>query len=151
VPSDVTDVVLDFWFAVTTLETYAGYDWFCAGMANPANHGEIWVDLGCIDATDASGYWQEVIYTLDPTEVAAIAGQSVDLVFEQWSDVDFYGDGAAGTGGTRSMPPAAAREVSSIPTSLTTTPARPRSSAAATRSRAPSATRWAATTLIGSS
>jgi hypothetical protein len=102
VPSDVTDVVLNFWFAVTTLETYAGYDWFCAGMVNPANHGETWVDLGCVDATDASGYWQEVIYTLDSTEVAAIAGRSVDLVFEQWSDVDFYGDGAAGSGGTRS-------------------------------------------------
>jgi hypothetical protein len=102
VPSDVTDVVLNFWFAVTTYETYAGYDWFCAGMVNPANHGEIWVDLGCVDASDASGYWQEVIYTLDSTEVAAIAGQSVDLVFEQWSDVDFYGDGAVGSGGTSS-------------------------------------------------
>ncbi len=102
VPSDVTSVVLNFWVAVTTYETYAGYDWFCAGMANPADHGEIWVDLGCMDASDATGTWQEVLYTLDSTEVADIAGQSVDLIFEAWSDVDFYGYGVAGAGITRS-------------------------------------------------
>ncbi|MEE8390474.1 MAG: clostripain-related cysteine peptidase, partial [Anaerolineae bacterium] len=81
-------------------ETYAGYDWFCASMANPADHSEVWVDLGCMDATDATGEWQEVLYTLDSTEVVDVVGKSVDLVFELWSDVDFYGDGVAGSGAT---------------------------------------------------
>jgi hypothetical protein len=92
VPSGVSDVVLDFWFAVTTSEDNVGYDWFCVSMSNPSDHGDLWVDLGCMDAYYTTGYWQEVFYVLDSSEVAAIAGQSVDIVFE------LYNRGLDGTG-----------------------------------------------------
>jgi hypothetical protein len=92
VPSGVNDVVLDFWFAVTTYETSVGNDWFCVSMSDPSNHNDIWVDLGCMDAYYTTGYWQEVFYVLDSSEVAAIAGQSVDIVFE------LYNRGEDGTG-----------------------------------------------------
>jgi len=88
VPSGVTDVVLNYWFAVGTFETIAGLDYFCVSLADPANHGNIWVDLGCIDAVDATGLWQEVVYTLAPGEVDQVEGRTVDLVFELY-DVSF--------------------------------------------------------------
>jgi hypothetical protein len=81
VPANVTDLVLNYWFAVTTYETNVGNDWFCVSMSNPADHGDIW-----------TGYWQEVLYDLDASEVSAIAGASVDLVFE------LYNRGGSGTG-----------------------------------------------------
>jgi hypothetical protein len=92
VPTDTNDVVLNFWFAVTTYEATSGNDWFCVSMSNPSNHNDIWVDLGCMDAYYTTGYWQEVWYPLDSAEVAAIAGQSVDLVYE------LYNRGGDGTG-----------------------------------------------------
>lgn len=99
VPADVNDVTLNFWFGVATNETVVGNDWFCAGMADPANHGTILLDLGCVDATDTAPYWQEVLYSLDAAELGAVAGRSVDLVFFLFSDIDFlgHGDGVGAT------------------------------------------------------
>lgn len=85
VPSDVTDVVLNFWFGVTTYETDVGNDWFCVSMSDPADHSDIWVDLGCMDAYYTTGYWQEVLYNLDASEISALAGKSVDFVFELYN------------------------------------------------------------------
>jgi len=95
VPSDVTDVVLDFWFRVRTDETEIDHDLFCVSM-RPTDLGEIWVDLGCVDALDTTGEWQEVLYTLDAIDLSAVAGQPIALVFELYDD--FYGQ--AGAGGT---------------------------------------------------
>jgi len=92
VPSDVTDALLNFWFALPSYETDTGNDWFCVSMSNPADHADIWVDLGCGDSYYATGEWQEVLYELDASEVAAVAGKSVDLVFE------LYNRGQQGTG-----------------------------------------------------
>ncbi|RMF33685.1 MAG: hypothetical protein D6759_06645 [Chloroflexi bacterium] len=95
VPTDVTDITLDFWFAVTTEETNVGYDWFCVSL-EPDDLSTIWVDLGCIDATDATGNWQEVVYSLSSAELSTVAGQSVAVVFELYGDLE----GSTGTGGT---------------------------------------------------
>ncbi len=92
VPTGTTDIALDFWFAVTTDETNADTDWFCASLSNPAAHNDIWVDLGCVDAVYTTGEWQEVLYTLSAAEVAALAGPQVDIVFE------LYNRGADGSG-----------------------------------------------------
>lgn len=95
VPSGVTDVVLNYWFAVTTNETEVDHDLFCASIMQ-SDLSEITVDLGCVDATDATGDWQEVVYTLDSAELEAVVGRSVTLVFELYND--FYDE--AGAGGT---------------------------------------------------
>ncbi len=92
VPADVTDVVLNFWFAVTTDETGVGRDFFCGSLRPAADLNTIWVDMGCIDSTVASDYWQEVLYALTPDEVDQIKGQTAVLIFE------LYNTGAAGTG-----------------------------------------------------
>ncbi len=91
VPTDVTDIVLNFWFAVTTDESEMGRDFFCASL-RPDNLEGITVDLGCVDSIDATGHWQEVLYTLSDVEVTDVAGQSVALTFE------LYNTGEAGTG-----------------------------------------------------
>ena len=95
VPFDVTDVVLNYWFGVTTYETAAGNDWFCVSLSDPDNHGDIWIDLGCMDAAYTTGYWQQVLYTLDDSEVAVIKGRQVDFVFELYNRGG-YGTGTAG-------------------------------------------------------
>jgi hypothetical protein len=99
VPAGVTDLVLNFWFRVETGETVVGNDWFCVGLADPADPWTIMLDLGCIDAIDTAPYWQEYLYTFDATELVTVTGQSVDLTFYLFSDLDFYSVGA-GTGQT---------------------------------------------------
>jgi len=95
-PAGVTDVVLNFWFGVTTYETQAGNDWFCVSMSDPNDHADIWVDLGCMDARYTTGHWQEVLYVLDEYDMQAIAGKpEVDLVFELYNRRG-YGTGTAG-------------------------------------------------------
>jgi len=90
VPAGVNNIVLNFWFAVTTFETQMDNDWFCVSMAD--DQWNLVVDLGCIDAYYTTGYWQEVLYVLTADEVAAVAGQQVNLVFE------LYNRGLTGTG-----------------------------------------------------
>jgi len=91
-PSGATDVVINYWFAVTTQETAVGRDFFCASL-RPADLSTIWIDLGCIDSADVRdyNYWQETRYVLSDDEVALVAGHSAALVFEM------YNTGAAGT------------------------------------------------------
>lgn len=91
IPADVTDITINYWFGITTDETQPGQDWYCASLA-VAGTWDILVDLGCMDAYYTTGYWQQVLYSLSDTEVAAIAGQDVDLNFE------LYNRGGAGTG-----------------------------------------------------
>ena len=93
VPADVTDVVLNYWFAVTTYETAPDRDFFCASLRPTADFNAIWIDLGCVDSVDATGYWQEVVYTLTPSEVGQVAGETMTLIFE------LYNTGDAGTAG----------------------------------------------------
>jgi hypothetical protein len=95
-PSGITDVVLNFWFGVTTYETQPGSDWFCVSMSDPNDHADIWVDLGCMDAYYTTGHWQRVLYAFDDEDMQAIAGKpEVDLVFELYNRGD-YGTGSAG-------------------------------------------------------
>ena len=92
IPTDTTDIQFDFWFAVTTDEPTQGTDWFCASLAN-ADFDELIVDLGCSDASYATGYWQEVLYTFTGDEVQqAVDGGAVWLIFE------LYNRGSPGTG-----------------------------------------------------
>jgi hypothetical protein len=92
IPTGTTDIQFDFWFGVTTNETTQRTDWFCASLANAALDTLI-VDLGCLDATNTTGYWQEVLYTFTDTEVQqALAGGGVWLIFE------LYNRGDQGTG-----------------------------------------------------
>ena len=85
VPPGVTDVILDYWFGVTTAETGAGRDFFCASLRPDASSSTIWVDLGCLDSVDTTGYWQEIVYALTSDQVNQIAGQSATLVFEMYN------------------------------------------------------------------
>lgn len=92
VPVDTTDIQFGFWFGVTTNEVNQSTDWFCASLAD-ADLNELIVDLGCMDASYTTGYWQEVLYTFTDPEVAqAIEGGGVWLIFE------LYNRGATGTG-----------------------------------------------------
>jgi hypothetical protein len=43
------------------------------------------VDLGCMDATETTGHWQEAGYTLTSDEVAQVAGRTTALVFELYN------------------------------------------------------------------
>jgi hypothetical protein len=95
VPADVTDVVLDFWFAVTTGETYVDTDFFCVSLRDPNVWDDIWVDLGCIDATDTTVYWQQVIYPLTDAQVTQVKGTNAILVFELYGD--YFGEAGTGT------------------------------------------------------
>ena len=107
VPADVTDVVLNYWFAVTTYETAPDRDFFCASLRPTADFSAIWIDLGCVDSVDAAGYWQEVVYTLTPSEVGQVAGETVALIFELYNTggpstagwVDYVSTYASGGGG----------------------------------------------------
>ncbi len=110
VPVGTTDIQFDFWFAVTTDELQPDTDWFCASLSDTSFN--IIVDLGCQDASFTTGYWQEVIYTLDDQQVSdAVAAGTVNLVFElynrgstgtdtaAWIDyVRFYATGGGGGG-----------------------------------------------------
>lgn len=90
----VDSVVVNYWFALPTFETVVGRDLFCASLrpgGNPLGGAPL-VDFGCIDATAAAGYWQEVNFTLSAAEVNAVVGQSVALVFEM------YNAGPSGSG-----------------------------------------------------
>jgi len=84
IPVGATDIQFDFWFAVTTYEWQQYTDWFCASLTD-ASYSMI-VDLGCLDATFTTGYWQEVLYSLTDAEVAdAVAAGTVNLVFELYN------------------------------------------------------------------
>ena len=91
VPSDIENLTLDLWTAVTTLETDVGTDFFCVAIWRD-DLMQILVDLGCLDATDTTGLWQETIYTLSSPELTAVKGQSVAILFE------LYNAGGPGTG-----------------------------------------------------
>jgi len=92
IPTGTTDIQFDFWFGVTTNETTRRNDWFCASLANAALDTLI-VDLGCLDATNTTGYWQEVLYTFTDAEVQqALEGEGIWLIFE------LYNRGDQGTG-----------------------------------------------------
>jgi len=93
VPSSVTDFVLNFWSRVGTQETNLDTDLFCVGLWSP-DFSELLVDLGCLDAIETTGLWQEIVHTLTYGEVVQVAGQSVALAFE------LYNDGDAGSGTT---------------------------------------------------
>jgi hypothetical protein len=92
-PSNVTDLVLNFWSRIETNETNFNTDVFCVGLWSP-DLNDLLVDLGCLDVVDTTGLWQEVVHTLTYDEVVQVAGQPVALVFE------LYNDGAAGSGTT---------------------------------------------------
>lgn len=89
VPSDIDDLTLSYWFAMTTGgETRIGRDFFCASLRS-ANLGTIWVDLGCIDSTESTNYWQEIRYTLTDSQVQQVKGKTVAL------DLEMYNTGSA--------------------------------------------------------
>ncbi len=91
IPADVTDITINYWFGIGTYETRPGYDWYCASLTT-AGTWDILVDLGCMDIYYTTGYWQEVLYSLSDSEIAAIAGKAIDLNFEM------YNRGGDGTG-----------------------------------------------------
>lgn len=84
VPGNATNVTLDFWYAVTTLETSPGFDFFCGAITNDAGNSVL-VDLGCMDATDTDSFWHEYLYTLNSTELNAVRGKPVAIVFDLWN------------------------------------------------------------------
>nr|MBP7693292.1 hypothetical protein [Anaerolineales bacterium] len=89
VSNTVTALTLNYWYAVTTNETNARSDFFCASLqAAGGVPNTVLVDLGCVDAVSATGYWQEVIFDLTPDQLAAVKGQTVDLVFELYNTTD---------------------------------------------------------------
>ncbi len=88
VPAGVNSVVIDYWFALPTGETTRGRDYFCASLRQ--NTGQIFdapilVDLGCLDALDATGNWQESIFALTSSDIAQIANQQVAVLFEMYN------------------------------------------------------------------
>ncbi len=91
IPNGVTNVAVNYWYAVTTYETSAGYDFFCASLQTPG--GSFLVDFGCMDAVDTDNYWHEFVYNLSGAELNAVRGQTVKIVF------DLYNDDSLGTYG----------------------------------------------------
>ena len=111
ISAGVSNVTVNYWYAVTTYETYRGYDFFCASLQTTG--GNLLVDLGCMDAVDTDAYWHEYVYTLSGTELNAVRGQTVRLVFDLYNDsslgsygwVDFVRVYATGSGGGTSIDP----------------------------------------------
>jgi hypothetical protein len=137
VPSDVSDVVLNFWFGVTTYETAIRTDWFCVSMSDPNNHGDIWV-AWTPPSPPAIGSTSCTPSTAARWMLSGASGQT-------WSSSCTTGEGMgqarpAGWTTCESTPPAVAGEAISIPTSPTTIRTTLPASRAARRSPARSAT-----------
>jgi len=98
VPSNATDIVLDFWSLVETNEAQVNTDLFCAGLWSSEfpnfSASDLLVDLGCLDAVETTNVWQEIVHTLTFTDVNQVAGKSVALAFE------LYNRGETGSGTT---------------------------------------------------
>jgi hypothetical protein len=93
VPSGVTDVALNFWSRIETEEEAVDTDLFCVGLWSqdfPDLESDLLVDLGCLDAVDTTGLWQEVVHALSTEEVNSVAGQRVALAFELYNSGDAY-------------------------------------------------------------
>ena len=111
IPAGVSNVSVNYWYGVTTNETVPGYDFFCASLQDTG--GNYLVDLGCMDATYTDNYWHEYIYSLAGTEVDAVRGKTVRLVFDLYNDsslesfgwVDFVRVYASGGGGGTAIDP----------------------------------------------
>ena len=87
IPSGVSNVTVNYWYAVTTNETVPGYDFFCASLQTSG--GSYLVDLGCMDAVDTDAYWHEYVYTLSGTELNAVRGRTVRIVFDLYNDSSY--------------------------------------------------------------
>ncbi len=125
-PGNTTNVTLDFWYAVTTLETNPGADFLCGGITDDAGNSVL-VDLGCMDATDTDNYWHEYLYTLNSTELNAVRGKPVAIVFDLWNTGEANSSSAGwidfvrvhATGGTvASIDPNEPNDTASTATSL---------------------------------
>ena len=93
IPGGINDVELNFWFSIATLEPDQDVDYFCISLSD-INTYDLVADLGCLDATYATGEWQEVVYSFAPDEVANVKNKTLELVFE------LYNRGGSGSGTT---------------------------------------------------
>ena len=76
IPADATDVTVDFWYRVRTDETYYYADYFCYGIWDQTGYTayvERCLDFGATGDRD----WAEETYSLNPYELANVAGQRV--------------------------------------------------------------------------
>lgn len=85
VPAGTTDMVINYWFAMTTGETAIDRDSFCASLWSIAPEERV-IDLGCMDSINTTGYWRELLYTLTDEELARVEGQEVMLIFEMYNN-----------------------------------------------------------------
>ena len=69
----------------TTDETAASYDYFALQIINPVN-GSHYVDAVDIDAVPPTNGWQHASYTLTPSQVAAVRGNTVRVRFRVITD-----------------------------------------------------------------
>jgi hypothetical protein len=85
VPSDASDVSIDFWYRFATTETSLFSDYFCYGLYDTT--GQITYVENCGDFGQlGSQDWTRETYTLTSSERASVAGKSVLLAFYVQND-----------------------------------------------------------------
>ena len=85
VSAAATGATLGFWYWSTTDESGAGFDYFALQIIDPVN-GSHYVDAVDIDAVPPTDAWQYASYTLTPSQVTAIRGQTVRVRFRVVTD-----------------------------------------------------------------
>ncbi len=85
IPWEVTDVTFDFWFSLETLESYQGYDFFCYALYDQT--GLIAYVERCMDFAQLGNMpWTEEVYSLSPSELLLVAGETVLVAFYVQTD-----------------------------------------------------------------
>jgi subtilisin family serine protease len=85
IPANASDVTIDFWYALDTIESIPGFDSFCYGLWDTDLLTEYTGE--CADfALATTQTWLNYTYSLTANELAAVAGKSVVLVFYAQTD-----------------------------------------------------------------
>ena len=86
IPADATDVTIDFWYQLSTDETYAEADYFCYGIWDQTVT-ILYVEPPCFDFGLLGDVdWAEETYSLTVEELTEVAGQTVLFSFVVLTD-----------------------------------------------------------------
>jgi hypothetical protein len=86
IPANATDVTIDFWYKLDTVEVLAGFDEFCYGLWDVAFQTEYAKNCGDF-ALLGNQDWTHEVYSLTAGQRANVAGKSVVLVLYVTTDI----------------------------------------------------------------
>lgn len=85
VPADTSSISVDFWYRLQTDESTAGVDGLCFGMWY-SDGSVAWDNCFADFAVMGDRDWSQNVYTLEASELAAVAGRSVFFGFQTQND-----------------------------------------------------------------